>query len=370
MQTRTNIIISCAVGVAVLSIFALREGDRGTALDIAEEQIPAAEAQYIGQLVRQFQRQIEARDKRPQPIPGVSNKRFACVRAELAVVENLAPELALGIFQPGARYPAWVRFSHNADPHAEGESDVAGMDIKLLRVAGEKLHATGPASQDSHDLLLGSKPMFSYPDVETYAKALAAFSANKTLQFYFNPFDSHITLFLNAESSSPPRGSVLETRWWSDVAYSYGDNRAVKYSARPCHRSNNAAAAIPANENQHEALKRQLREGARCFEFMLQFQTDAAKMPIEDPSVAWDEFLAPFEPVALLTIDAQTFDSDGQMKYCENLSYNPWRALAPHRPLGGINRARREIYALLSSLKYSGSDEYAAEPIEPQVFGQ
>ncbi len=370
MQTRTNIIISCAVGVAILSILALRQGDRGEALGLAEERIPTAESQYIGQLVEQFQRQTTARKQRSQSAPQERNQHLACVSARFSVVENLAPELTLGIFQPGARYPAWVRFSHNADPHADGDADAVSMAIKLLGVAGEKLYAPGPTNQDSHDFLLGSKSTFSYPDVETYAKAFAAFSSNQALQFYLNPFDSHIKLFLDANSSSPLPANLIETRWWSDVAYNYGDDRAVKYSARPCHRSKEPNAVLRGSVNPQEVLKRRLRDGTGCFEFMLQFQTDAVEMSIEDPSVEWDEFLAPFEPVALLTIESQDFDSDEQMEFCENLSYSPWRVLAEHRPLGGINRARRDIYAALLDSKNRGNEQYVTEPKEPEVFAQ
>jgi hypothetical protein len=32
------------------------------------------------------------------------------------------------------------------------------------------------------------------------------------------------------------------------------------------------------------------------------------------------------------------------MAFCEHLSFNPWRCLPEHRPLGGINRARKAIY--------------------------
>ena len=29
---------------------------------------------------------------------------------------------------------------------------------------------------------------------------------------------------------------------------------------------------------------------------------------------------------------------------CERASFNPWHALAEHRPMGGINRLRRAVY--------------------------
>jgi hypothetical protein len=33
------------------------------------------------------------------------------------------------------------------------------------------------------------------------------------------------------------------------------------------------------------------------------------------------------------------------------MSFNPWHALVPHRPLGSMNRARRAIYEALSAFR-------------------
>jgi len=367
MQTRTNTIISCAVGVAVLSIIALRGGNPNVAYEIGEEQIPSAETQHINHLVRQFQQQVVVQDDHPTPSPSTRNQLFGCVRAELAVVENLAAELSVGIFQPGARYPAWVRFSSNADPHAAGEPDLINMAIKLLGVAGQKLYPLDAPNHGSQDLLLVSQPAFTFPDVQTYAQAFEAFTANKSLQFYFNPFNPNVNLFFSARNTAPQPDSLLYTRWWSAVPYAYGENRAVKYSARPCKKSSQRETQ-QASDHQNQ-LKQQLGNGAGCFEFMLQFQVDAQKLPVEDPSIVWDEFLAPFEPVALLTIEAQRFDSAEQMKFCENLNYHPWRVRTEHRPLGGINRAYREVYSTLSDIRHRAAGRAATEPRELQVFG-
>jgi hypothetical protein len=63
-------------------------------------------------------------------------------------------------------------------------------------------------------------------------------------------------------------------------------------------------------------------------------QTDAAAMPVEDPTVEWTS--TPVR-VAAITIDPQTFDSAEQMAFFANLSWTPWNVLPQHRPLGGIN---------------------------------
>ena len=64
-------------------------------------------------------------------------------------------------------------------------------------------------------------------------------------------------------------------------------------------------------------------------------------MPVEDPTVEWT---APWQKVATIRIPPQSFDSPEQMAFGENLSFTPWHTLPEHRPLGGVNRARKRIY--------------------------
>ena len=40
------------------------------------------------------------------------------------------------------------------------------------------------------------------------------------------------------------------------------------------------------------------------------------------------------------------------MQFCENLSFNPWRTLPEHRPLGSINRARLQVYPAISRFRH------------------
>ena len=104
-----------------------------------------------------------------------------------------------------------------------------------------------------------------------------------------------------------------------------------------------------------ERLRESLAGRSACFEFMVQFQTDAQTMPIEDPTVYWDETIAPFQPIARLFIPAQSVFAPRDAM-CEKLSFDPWRALSEHQPLGGINRARRRIYSEVENRSDSEND--------------
>ena len=87
---------------------------------------------------------------------------------------------------------------------------------------------------------------------------------------------------------------------------------------------------------------------------MVQFQVDSQRMPIEDATVEWDEDVSPYVPVARIRIPRQQLDGPDRPGACERMAFNPWNCLAPHRPLGNLNRARRDIYRVMSQFRAQG----------------
>jgi hypothetical protein len=104
------------------------------------------------------------------------------------------------------------------------------------------------------------------------------------------------------------------------------------------------------------------------FEFMIQLQTDAHRMPVENASVRWPGNLSPHVPVATLRIAKQKFDSPAQLAFAHHLSYNPWHCIAEHRPLGNQNRGRKRIYQELSRLRQEMNKTPHREPTGGEVF--
>ena len=145
--------------------------------------------------------------------------------------------------------------------------------------------------------------------------------------------------------------SHLEIPYWSTTPYLFGAGRAVKYSVRPSS-TRKTPVPNPLTDNYlRERLAAHLaREDAR-FEFLVQFQTDSRKMPIEDASVEWREHDSPYRRVADIRIPKQVVDEPDQAVSCEQMSFNPWHALADHRPLGDFNRARRDIYQAMAAFR-------------------
>ena len=49
----------------------------------------------------------------------------------------------------------------------------------------------------------------------------------------------------------------------------------------------------------------------------------------------------------------QRFEDAERVTRGERMSFNPWHCLVPHVPVGGMNRARREIYRAMAEFRRS-----------------
>jgi hypothetical protein len=56
------------------------------------------------------------------------------------------------------------------------------------------------------------------------------------------------------------------------------------------------------------------------------------------------------------------------MAFCENLAFNPWRSLPEHRPLGGINRVRKDLYQELAKFRHQRNGVSYTEPTGDENF--
>ena len=78
------------------------------------------------------------------------------------------------------------------------------------------------------------------------------------------------------------------------------------------------------------------------WELQLQPFVDEARTPIEDASVDWP---TPYTTVARLTLPRQDTAADRALaQQVEAAIFDPWQALAEHRPLGDVMRARKVVY--------------------------
>ena len=96
-----------------------------------------------------------------------------------------------------------------------------------------------------------------------------------------------------------------------------------------------------------------------CLKLSVQIrdQKDKDKYPVEDSSIRWK---IDYIDVGKIEIHKQVFDSTEMNSFCENLKFSPWHTLPEHFPLGRTNRARKEIYEVISAHRHSvnGVDNY------------
>ena len=127
----------------------------------------------------------------------------------------------------------------------------------------------------------------------------------------------------------------------------------MKYIARPCDLPPKSQAPVVTDTYLTDALRERLQKGDACFDFGIQFQTDARKMPIEDATVEWKEADSPWHIVARIRIPPQGISGGDEQRVCEESAFNPWNCIADHRPLGGMNRSRQEIYRAMAEFRRS-----------------
>ena len=153
----------------------------------------------------------------------------------------------------------------------------------------------------------------------------------------------------------------MAIRYFSVVPYLLGDS-AAKYSLTPRERQETPIPDNPSDDYLREAMARQLADGSAVFDFSIQLQKDPYREPIEDAGVTWSEEHSPFRRAGTLTIPSQAFESPERKAFGDTLSFNPWRCLPQHQPLGGISRARKQVYEALSHFRHERNRAPRVEP--------
>ena len=311
---------------------------------IAEEVVSPDEAAVVASFVK-FIEETSARRHPTGTVKRFNQGRAAgCVKAELTVLDTQPAEHRVGLFAQPRTYAAWIRFA-NAGSKTDREKDVRGMSIKVFDVAGENL----TPGETSQDFVLNSHPVMVAPNTREFLEAMKALDAGGFQQArYFLTHPRAALIGLRARQQPPCH---LDIAYWSTTPYLFGPGRAVKYHVRPATGVVTSAPPSVTDTYLTDALKKRLAQEDVVFELTVQFQTNARTMPIEDASVEWSERESPYVPLARIRIPKQAIDQGDTESRCESIAFNPWHALPAHRPLGNMNRARKEIYPALAAFR-------------------
>jgi hypothetical protein len=310
---------------------------------LAEEVIEPDEGAVTAAFVA-FLDQASRRRHPTGPIRRFNQGRASgCVFGEFVVPASLPQAYRVGLFAAPGTYRAAIRFA-NASSSTDRDKDVRGMAIAVADVPGENLTA-GATSQH---FVLNSHPVMVTPDAKSFMAFLEASEAGALRRLLY--VARHPTVARIGMAARQRPSCHLDISYWSATPYLFGPGRAVKYRVRPTSERRSPMPSVPGDDYLATALTAHLRESEATFDFLVQFQADAATTPIEDATVEWKEDDAPWAPVARLRIPPQAVAAPGG-DACEEMAFDPWHALVEHRPLGSMNRARRAIYPALAALR-------------------
>lgn len=317
-----------------------------THLRLAEEIVDPAEARVNAEFIA-FLKEVSARRYPTGPILRFNQGRAAgCVRAEFTVLDAIAAEHRVGLFAAPRTYDAWIRFA-SASSKSDREKDVRGMALRVYGVPGQNL----TPGESHQDFVLNSHPVMVAPNTREFLELLKAMDAGGLRQATY--FLTHPRAAMIGFQARQQPSSHLDIPYWSATPYLFGSGRAVKYMMRPCGAAAEAHAPRVTDTYLTDALRERLIKGEACFDFGVQLQTDARKMPIEDATVEWKDTDSPWSMVARIRIPQQSVGDEAGQRVCEQTAFNPWNSLVEHRPLGSMNRSRREIYHAMAEFRSS-----------------
>jgi hypothetical protein len=223
----------------------------------------------------------------------------------------------------------------------------------------------------TQDFLSVCTPTFVTPDVVCNASLQAHIVRGTPVFYFFQPGATHLLDFLMQSWWNETQTNPLEARYWSTVPYLLGEGQAMMYSVRPKARERSKIPRVPFRPPDNylrDAMVATLARRDVEFDVLVQVQTDAHRMPIENAAVRWPEELSPFVPVATLRIPRQKFDTPKQFAFARTLSLNPWHCIPEHRPLGNQSRARKRMYWELSMLRQKMNATPHREPTGDETF--
>ncbi len=260
--------------------------------------------------INRIQRDIARIDDTASINRAQHNKMVAGTKnAEFQVLTDIPEDLRVGLFQPGKKYAAHVRFS-NASGFEQPDSarDLRGAAVRVIVENGKV-----------HDFLITNAPFSHARDARQFmiiASAIARqgrpgvlwkLGAWRTVAGLVRIVrrlgwkEAMRVLRTIREQTSRPVASLATEQYWSRSPFAFGAVAAQRY-------------------------------------------VDPVRTPIEDGTVEWKEADAPFTTVGYLTIPSQELDAVGEADI-NNYAFNPWNTSSDdYRPLGSMNRARKLVY--------------------------
>lgn len=319
------------------------------------------EAETVAELNKSFDHILETTNADyGHAVRAVHAKAHAVLEGTLTVAGGLPPELAQGLFAVPGEHRAYARISTNpGDILDDAIALPRGFALKVLDVEGERLAGAEGATQD---FVMVNGPTFLVLDAAKFAGNLkllakttdrgegAKVALSKVLQAVNGALGAvGLDSPKLANLGGAPQVDPLGETYFSVTPFRFGEYIA-KFRVRPISPSLTELTGEPIDTTDsidaiRETVRREMAGIDGEWAFEVQLCQDLDKQPVEDPTVEWKEADAPFISVATLRLPAQDAWADDNVRAIDDgMRFSVWTGLAAHRPLGNINRARRDTY--------------------------
>jgi hypothetical protein len=313
------------------------------------------------------------------PLRSVHAKSHGLLYGELTVGDGLPETLAQGLFAQSGIYPVIMRLSTTpGDILDDSISTPRGLAVKVVGVPGARV--AGSESDTTQDFVLVNGPVFNAPNAGGFLRSLKLLEPTTNKMEGLKKLTSAVArgaeaVLEAAGGQSPTLTSlggqqehhILGETFYSQTPFLYG-KYVAKIGVFPVSTELTALTKLPLTNNGEPSMLRTVvieffLQNSATWEVRVQLCTNLETMPIEDPSVAWPEDESPYLTVATITADAQDpWTLDKITAIDEGLSFSPWHALAAHRPLGSVNRARKSAYAMSAKFRAQHQSRPITEP--------
>lgn len=339
------------------------------------------EDELIGKIVKALHRNNEwAFNRYKHGIRDAHAKSHGVLRGELTVYPDLPEHLRQGLFAAPATYPVMARLSSTypaiRPDRIRGARAIA---IKVLGVHGPRALPGDDAT--TQDFVLVNHSEFPYADARAYYRqgmptawllarlpdrALGALTdllaaAGRVLRPFGVSLPPALALF------ATPNTNILGQTFHSAAPLRYGQCVAkIRLTPLSMSVKQLQGQLLPRDagvDAQRKLVVDFFRSDSAEYELQAQLCTDPAAMPIEDATVAWSEVASPPCGVAKITFPSQDAGNIYRRVYADDvLSFNSWRALEAHRPLGSINRLKKQVYDASSRFRHEMNHAPRIEP--------
>lgn len=311
--------------------------------DWQERIAPDEEARYA-EAARQFAAIQARKSARYGPGRALHRKTLAAARGELEVMAERPDFARHGLFATPRRFETWVRLSNGGfDRASDRAPDIRGFALRVLGVDGESALG-GPATAQCFTLI--NQEVFSFPgSAEFIAFAIAASNGQGALLKYlikrYGLLGGPAKLLGFVRVATRPFGGFATEPFNSVLPMACGPY-AVRVRIEPD--AGNGSASPDAKADWGRDFSGRLARQDLAWTVLLQPYLDERRTPIEDASVDWPSAWSPVARLRLPRQDTASAEGQALVEQVEAAVFDPWQALAVHRPLGDVQRARKVVY--------------------------